>query len=408
MKLYKIAWRNVRRNGRRSLLSGSAIGIAAMAIVLMFALIAGMKDDLAWNVQTYSTGRIRVRHKDFDENEQLNPLHLRVMDPGVLVEKIDSLEGVSAVSPRINFPGLADPNDKNVKSMGVGVDFKHEIDFQDIPKYLKEGRVPVSGSKETLIGSGLARKLDVDLGDKFTVITTTMRRSPNAMTFEVAGIIQLPYPMVDNLLFFVSLDRAQKLTGLGDAATEILVKFDDSISDKKARAAVQSVLREGGDTTARNWTELNALVAYISLAQMIYNYIGFIFFLLASTVIINTTMMVIFERTREIGTIGAMGMKGGEIVKLFFLEAAMIGVMGSFVGTIVGTIFAWILSKTGINLAAAMEGVNMEISGVMYTKLNLRSTVLVFFFGSIIAALASLLPSRRAAKIEPAEALRHF
>lgn len=408
MKLYKIAWRNVRRNGRRSLLSGSAIAIAAMAIVLLFSIIAGMNDDIAWNVQSYSTGRIRVRHKDFDENAKLNPLHLRVMDPDALVEKIDNLEGVSAVSPRINFPGIADPNDRNVKSMGVGVDFTHELDFQDIPKYLKEGRVPVSGSNETMIGSGLAGKLGVGLGDKFTVITTTMRRGPNAMTFEVAGIIRLPYALVDNLLFFVSLDRAQKLTGMGDAATEILVKFDDSVSDKNAQAAVQSVLQEGGDTTARNWTELNTLVSFLSLAQIIYDYIAFIFFLLASTVIINTTMMVIFERTREIGTIGAMGMKGSEIVMLFFLEAAMIGVIGSFLGTILGTVFAWILSYTGINFGVAMEGVNFEMSSIMYTRLNFRSTVFVFFFGSIIAALASLLPSRRAAKIEPVEALRHF
>jgi putative ABC transport system permease protein len=134
--------------------------------------------------------------------------------------------------------------------------------------------------------------------------------------------------------------------------------------------------------------------------------IALVFFLLASTVIINTTMMVIFERMREIGTVAAMGMTPQEIVRLFFLEAFYIGAIAAFVGVVLGIAVTIPLSKTGIDLTQSMGGVDLEINPVIYPRLNIRSTVFVFFYSTAIASLASFIPSRRAAKIEPVEALR--
>jgi len=145
----------------------------------------------------------------------------------------------------------------------------------------------------------------------------------------------------------------------------------------------------------------------IEMANTAYTIMAFIFFLLGSTVIINTTMMVIFERMREIGTLGALGMHGKELVGLFFLEGMFISIIGTFIGVLAGIGFTMILGKTGIDMTEAMQGLDFEISGMVYPKLSMGKTVFVFFYSVIIASLATLIPSRKASKIEPVEALRY-
>ncbi len=117
-------------------------------------------------------------------------------------------------------------------------------------------------------------------------------------------------------------------------------------------------------------------------------------------------MMTIYERTREIGTIAAMGMEGSRIVRLFFLEALALGTIGSLAGVLAGIGIALPLSVTGLDLSAAMEGVDLEVSGTLRPALSLRSTLLVFVYAAAVAGLASLLPAARAARIRPVEALR--
>ena len=135
-------------------------------------------------------------------------------------------------------------------------------------------------------------------------------------------------------------------------------------------------------------------------------FIALFFFILGTTVIINTTMMVIFERLHEIGTIAALGMKPGEIVRLFFLEAFYISVISAFIGVLLGSALTLVLSRTGVDLSQMLQGVDLEVSAVIHPRLSLRSTVFVFFYSVAVSSLASFLPSRRAARIRPVEALR--
>jgi putative ABC transport system permease protein len=130
-----------------------------------------------------------------------------------------------------------------------------------------------------------------------------------------------------------------------------------------------------------------------------------VFYVLASTVIVNTMMMVIFERTREIGTLASLGMESKRIVRLFVLEAACISAIGSFVGTVIGVILVLIMEQTGLDMTEAMQGVDFEISGVVYPALTWSSVAYAFITGVIVASLASLIPSKRAAKIKPVEAM---
>lgn len=408
MKVSKIAFRNIKRNKRRSILSGSAIAVATMIIVLMFSMINGMLIDIEWNVTSYATGHVRVRNIEYDKNEMFNPLHLNISGAEQRIREIDAIPEVSIVVPRTTFPGVVYRGEDSYKMQGVGVDFTKELEFQKLAEHVVEGRIPEPGKNEVLMGFGLAKNMDLTIGDKFTVLTNTVYRGSNGMTFTVVGLVHFIISGMNTTTFYAPIDRVQRLVKANDAVTELLIKIPNGANTKTAAAAVQAVLDKDGSSElmAKPFQELSFTYSWIEIAQRIYDIMALVFFILASSVIINTTMMVIFERMKEIGTIGAMGMTGGEIQKLFFLEAFYIGLLGALAGVILGIGLTILLSITGIDFSASMEGIDFDISNIIYPKLSLRSTLFVYIYSVAVSSLATILPTRKAAQIEPVEALR--
>jgi putative ABC transport system permease protein len=408
MKLAKIAFRNIRRNRRRSLLSGTAIAVATMAITFLFSYIAGFIGDYESNVVRYVTGHVRIRNIEYDENEQLNPLHLSVANYDQVIEELESEQGVVAVVPRTRFFTAIYRNDQTYGGIGLGVDFEREKGMMKIQDSLEQGSLPQAGQRQMLLSAGLAEELDLEVGERLTLLTKNKYMGMSGMTFTVTGIVRFQVAGFNESFFLMPIDTAARFLKMDNEATEVLVMLEDAklvdAFSKKAAGIVSNLGRD--ELSVLGWTKVGMIYGLIRYAQNIYDIFAVIFFLLASTVIVNTTMMVIYERMREIGTVAAMGMTPREIVRLFFLEAFYIGAIAAFVGVLIGMGITIPLSRIGIDLSGAMEGVSIEIGSIIYPQVNIRSTVFVFFYATIIASLASLIPSRRAAKIEPVEALR--
>ncbi|MFO7731480.1 MAG: FtsX-like permease family protein [Spirochaetia bacterium] len=408
MKLRKIAWRNIRRNTRRSILSMSAVAIAAMTFVFMFSLIEGMKQDVAYNLQTFVTGEVRIHHSEFEKYKHLNPLHLGVDSYTKLTARLDSMDGVRTISPRIKFPTAIYKEGNTYRAQGQGVDFEREAEYQGLEEYVVKGRMPRNGRNEVLVATGLAKEMNLDIGDNFTLLTQTRGRGMNAITFEITGLSHYNFGGLNNSFFQAPLDRVQYFLRMDNSVSEILIKLDDNHSAEEFAAGLDRSLTDWGrpQLEARMWKNISQTYSFVVMADTVYFIIALMFFLLGSTVIINTMMMTIFERRKEIGTINAMGMTGPEIVRLFFLEAFYIAAIGSFVGVLAGIGITYPLSIYGLNFSAAMEGVDMEVSQILRPVLNLKSTLFVFLYSTFIASVASFIPSRKSAKIEPIEALR--
>jgi putative ABC transport system permease protein len=408
MNLARIAFRNIRRNRRRSLLSGAAIAIATMAITFLFAYIAGFLGNYQSNVVRYMTGHVRIRHAEYDEYEQLNPLHLSVAGYEEVVRRMEAEPEVEAAVPRTRFATAIYHNDRTIGGLGLGVDFQRESAVMKIQDSLQQGRLPEAGTREMLLSAGLAEELGLGTGEKLTLLSKNKYMGMSGMTFTVSGIVLLPVSGFNERFFLVPIDTASRFLKMDQEATEVLVLLDNPDKAEEFAGNAAGILAAMGreSLSARAWTKIDFVYGLIEYAQTIYDIFALVFFLLASTVIINTTMMVIFERMREIGTVAAMGMTPQEIVRLFFLEAFFIGAMAAFIGVVLGIAIALPLSRTGIDLSGAMEGVDFEISPVIYPRLSVRSTIFVFLYSTGIASLASFIPSRRAARIEPVEALR--
>ena len=430
MKLWRIALRNVARNKRRSLLSGSAIVVATLSVVLMFSVLSGMLGDLVATTLTYDSGHARVRHAEYARYETLSPVHLAVTGAGALAQRLQELPQVTGVLPRVRFAGAIYREERNHGAFGLGLDFAREIEVarERLPQMsgsgagaatLEEfarawqlavhgGSLPRAGERELLISAALAEELGLAVGDKLTILTRTALLSTQAWTFTVSGVVGFPIGGMRRLLL-APLDVVQRFLKLsaGDGVTEILLYTGSDEEVPALTAALAEALPEGDPGLAvQAWSETNPLFSMMQVATRIYDVIALFFFLLATTVIVNTTMMVVFERMKEIGTIAALGMTGTQISRLFFLEALFIGMAAALAGVALGCAIVLPLSQVGLDYSAAMEGVELNMSDVLYPRLGARSTLLVFCYSIAVTAAASWWPARKAARLHPVEALR--
>ncbi|MBN1648868.1 MAG: ABC transporter permease [Spirochaetales bacterium] len=528
MKLSQIAFRNIKRNTRRSLLSGTAITIAVMTIVFLFGFIGGMMNDYRNNVKTYITGDVRIRNAEFTKNEKMFPLDLGIANSTEVQRKAEAQAKVAAVTRRIQFitpiygspriaindvhnyqeffafllsddpiarfliqrapdslisiiksgqltpdipldakttvlehlsrvmrsfvitdsvdipaneippeaaelnaPGrvivdkayynrlvldeaLAKYLKRNQRmantfgTLGFGVDFEREKDFFNFDALIHEGAQPAADSTGIVLTTGLAREMDLTIGDKVTIFPATATGSLNGMTFTVAGLMTSSILSWNAKNFFIPLKACQEMLRMNDKVTDILVKSTNQKYNNKIVQEIREALPapDAGTLEILPWTKISLFSFFINYVFVMYCFIAAIFFLIASTVIINTTMMVIYERMREIGTVAAMGMKGKEIVKLFFLEAFFIALIAAGIGAVIGTLIIVPLQIYGLDFGTMMEGMDFPISSKIFPTNNAGYTIFVFIYAVVIASAASMIPSRRASKIQPVEALR--
>jgi putative ABC transport system permease protein len=408
-KIAQTAFKNISRNMRRSILSGAAIAVAAMSIVMLFALMGGMSADMTNNLRDYYSGEIRIRNAEYERYERFNPMHLTI-DIGTAEEVLSGIPNIKSWTARTTFPTNLYISGNNTGAIGVGVDFQNEAEYlTDLNSILKKGILPANGKNEMLIGAGLANDLHLDIGDKITIMSMTANKGSNAITLTITGIATFPVASLNSNYFWMPLDRTQYFLQMPGAAQDILIKTDGSIRREKASADIREAFAAAEiPADIKAMEEISTMYSMLKLADAIYNIVAVFFFLLGSTVIINTTMMVIFERMREIGTLSALGMHGKELTRLFLLEGSFISAAGAAIGVIVGIILTMYLGRTGIDFTDAMQGIDMEISSVLYPRLSIPRTIFVYIYSVAIASLATLIPSRRASKIQPVEALRYI
>jgi putative ABC transport system permease protein len=408
MKLAILAFRNIRRNRRRSLLSGLAIGLSTLLITFMFSWLGGILGDYRHNIVHYVTGHVRLRNAQYEANERLNPLHLSVPGYRELVARLEAESGAAAVVPRIQFATAVYRGEETFGALGLGLDFAREEQLMQVGRSLVAGRLPRAGEREMLLGAGLAREVGAAVGERLTLLGKNKYLGLAGMTLTVTGIARFPVASFNRTFLLVPIDTAERMLKMQDEATEVLLLAGDEKRSGELASRASRILAETGTKgiEVRPWDTIGMLVSLIRSLDVMYNFIALFFFILGTTVIVNTTMMVIFERLREIGTVAALGMKPGEIMRLFFLEAFYISAIAAFLGVALGSALTLALARTGVDLSRMLQGVDLEVSPVIHPQLSLRSTAFVFFYSVAIASLASFLPSRRAARVRPVEALR--
>ena len=407
-----IAYRNTLRNGRRTTLCVSAVAIAVFFNIFMQAWIVGMTDGIEEVVRTYETGHVNVVSEGFESEREYYPVQYPVAEGRSAAElsaEIGAIPGVRAVMPRISaYATLFDSTVKHALLWGIDAEAETRINhfnLLDRSDGMAEGRFPAEGTNEAAVGVEFARKTGLRIGDALPLKTVSAQFSDKYWNPKIVGIFSFDYRVYDENVIIVPIDRLQRILVLGEATQQLFIYADNAGDSGRIKEAVSAMLGPG--QVVRAWTD-NYWVAMMRQSTFLFVIVFGIFQIVASFLIINTVLMVIHERIKEIGMMGALGMTRAEIVGVFFLEAVILSVFGSLAGALVGGLSTLVGSRFPIDLDTFTGGgmKDMPVSSTIFIAFSPSIIAQGFSFGVLVSAACTLIPSLRSAFIEPVEALR--
>jgi len=417
--LWNLAKKNLARSRIRTSISAIAIAVAIIAVVFARGLINGMIESTFENHINYTAGHIRIIDEEYKLKQRLLSLNYTLdgfNGKGYenMSEKLKSVEGVEQVVPRLKFGAVVSMEDELVGMMGWGVDPAEEIAFTEIDKKIVEGRMVELGSREIVMGAGLLEKIDRGVGDKVTILYSTPFGSFKGSTFLIVGKISSSIKVLDDTIFYLPLDQAQRILEMPGEVTELLLITPDPYKASLVLPGLNELFsREGesGKYIMQVWNRDYDLISLFNIVTKIYNFVYIFIIMLACFVLVNTLIMIVNERTREIGMMSALGLSSREILVLFTMEGAIIGVIGSTIGTVLGGILTKYFSIVGIDYTASMEGMSggdFLLEPIFYTVFSAENLIYSFVLGILVVTIACVIPARKAAKLEPTEALRQI
>ena len=415
--LWNLAKKNLARSRVRTMVSVIAIAIAIISVVFLRGMISGLLVSTFENHIQYKAGHIRIIHQEYELKEHMLSLNYTVNgfeeSNGYedMKERLMQIEGVEQIVPRLKFGSMVSLEDDLVNMMGWGVIPSEEINFTERDQQITEGRMIKLGERELLMGAGLLEKIGKKVGDKVTFLYSTAFDAFRASTYQIVGKIQSNLSLLNDNLFFLPLDQAQAILEMPGEVTELLIVTPHYEQAATVLPRIEDLISSNENTSKyalQLWNRDYEMIELFSMARTIYNFIYIFIILLACFVLINTLIMIVNERTREIGMMSALGLKAREILYLFAMEGIIIGALGSAIGVIIGGIITKIFSVVGIDFGAAMEGMSADLmfEPIFYTVFSLENLIFAFILGVVIVTVACMVPARMAARLEPNEALR--
>lgn len=410
--LVTIAYRNIWRNGRRTALCVVAVAIAVFFNIFMGSWMDGMLAGIEEVVRTYETGHVNAVTDRFEEDREYYPVQFPIAggrSSDELIAELEDIPGVKAALPRITaYATLFDSTVKHALLWGVDTEKERRVNhlnLTDRDDGLVTGRFPAAGTNECMIGTEMSRKTGLTVGDKLPFKTVSAQFSDKYLKPTIVGIFEFDYRKYDEDVIILPIDRLQRTLVLEGGTQQLFIYAEEADRSAEIKAAVEKVLGKGH--IVREWAD-NYWVAMMRQSSFMFVIIFGVFQIVASFLIINTVLMVIHERIKEIGMMGALGMTRREIVLVFFFEAIFLSVFGALAGCVVGGLVTRIGSYFPIDMELFTGGgmKDMPVSGTIFLDFSPAAIAKGFGFGVVVSAACTLIPSLKSAFIEPVEALR--
>ena len=408
MQLYlKLAWRNIWRHRRRTVIIVLAMGLSLSLMIFYDGLLDGFNQAIAGNAVRVLGGNIQVHAESYREKVDSNPL-LPLTNDSAIVKAALSQPNVIAAGRRIQTGGLVSNHEGAFSLNIIGVDPEAEAPVSLAAEHIVDGRYLESTDEDSiLIGKGLADALSIKVGDRVTMVGSDIHKQNRQRTMTVIGIYDLGMPTIEKGTLYISLTEAQNLFNLRGQSTEVQITLK-RIGTESAVVSALSAALPGYEIESwdKNYPELANAVNRKGAVMDIFSVI---IVMIAGIGILNLLLMAIYERTREIGLLGAMGLKPRQIATIFILEGTLIGVVGVVAGLAMGLGINVSLMQVGMDYSqfAGITEYMAMISGRIYPTLGLSKFVGRASVILIVAMLAALIPALIAARREPSEALHH-
>jgi ABC-type lipoprotein release transport system permease subunit len=402
-----MAWRNVWRNRRRSLLTVLAIALGLAFNIFMRAIGDGFHEQMVDNSVRAHIGHLQVHHAGYHDDPSLNKT---LPSPDHVEGALERLPGVRGYSMRVMGDGLASTAENSAGVAIVGIDPVQERTVTTVDRGVVKGEyLENEQERPILIGDRLATNLKADLEDKVVLMVQAADGSMGADLYRVVGIFRSGSPELDRGVAFLLRRDAQSLFSLEGRITEAVVLLASSRQVPAAQQALQATLTDR-NLEVLTWYEVEPfLLQFIELDDAFFYIIVVFFFVVISIGILNTIMMSVFERVREFGVMMALGTKPRQIIKLVVQEAFVLGLVGIVIGSSIGVAATLYFASHGMNMSAWSEGAAAlgMTSTMIYTKLTTANLLISNISVLAVVMLVGLYPAVHAARLRPVEAIRH-
>ncbi|SHE75926.1 ABC-type transport system, involved in lipoprotein release, permease component [Mariniphaga anaerophila] len=403
--IWSIAWRNVWRNKLRSIIMIAAIALGLFAGVFTMAFMQGAVDARIQSATKTELAHLQVHAPDFLAN---NDIALKIEKANEMVRNIEALDSVVAASERL----IAEPFIMAAHGTGggklIGVVPQQEKKVTDIWEKIIDGEYLEHESRmpPVVIGEKLAKRLRLKVGTRINVQMIDRSGDLSMKGYRVSGIYRTTNTAYDESTLFVKFDDLKAQLGMEDnTAHEIAVLLDNG---NEATAVKPSVEKLAAGYKVQTWKELSPEMSLLTDSMDQYMYVFILIILLALCFgIINTMLMSVLERVKEIGMLMAVGMNKRRIFFMIILESVMLTVTGGALGILLGSAVTKFFETRPINLTMFSEGLeSYGFASQIYTSLRGDTLVTIAILVVITGLLSALWPARKALKLNPAEATR--
>lgn len=396
---FKLAYRNLGRHRRRTILSGLALAMGTTLLIFIAAFFEGEMRSAMESTLHLSSGHLQVRDADYDPDKLSVAWDYLIENPDQVAAQIAALGPVEVATPRLVASGIVTVKDDSAGVEIMGVDPASKAND---PYKIVDGQFITADDREgILIGYPLAQSMGLKVGDQISLLVNTSEGAVDEQLFTVRGIYSTGTTAYDKGIVILPLAKAQSFSGAENHASMIFVLLKDREQAEAVKAAIPSA-----NFQVKTWRELNSLLVLVNDFSNAYlAVINLIILGVTATVIVNTLLMSVFERTREIGILSAIGMKGRQIVSLFLAEASLLALGGIVAGGLIGWALSLYFGKVGIFFGDLGMGSEFLFEDRIYTFLTMKSALNTVITAFVITLLASLYPARMASRMEPVEAL---
>jgi ABC-type lipoprotein release transport system permease subunit len=403
IQLFRMAFRDLGRNRRRTFFSILAVAMGLGLLITMASFINGEMSNAMDITIRLQSGHLQIRAQNYDENKASLKWDDLIEDPDKVAQQIASLEPVVAASPRLFASGIVASRNQSVGVQIIGID-PDSVTNDPYREGLVSGEFLTPDDREgILIGRPLAAKMGLSVGDQIDLTANTSNGGVSEQVFTIRGIYSTETQAFDNAIVFLPLAKAQAMTQTENHASTIFVLLKDKDQTQAVVNALQSTKYK-----ILTWTTMNEVI--IQTENLANSYMSLFYLIVlgvTATVIINTLVMAVFERTREIGILAAIGMKGRRIMAMFLAETSILAVGGILLGLVLGVLVVSYLERNGLYVGnMAVGGGGFLIRDMVYAKFSPDGTINVSIMAFIVTLLAGLYPALLAARMEPVEALR--
>lgn len=399
---WSFALRNVFRQRARSAGTLAAISLGVAGLILAGGFVQDVFVQLGEAVIHSQSGHIQVSRKGYREGRTRSPESFLIDHPEDLKAKVKEEPGVQMVLARLGFSGVINNGKRDLGIVGEGVEPEGEAILGTYLRYIEGRALAETDTDGIVIGQGVARSLGLKAGDRINLVISLAQGAVNTLDFEVVGVFQSFSKDFDARAVRIPLSAARVLMDTDAAHLLVVLLAQTESTHQLAGALADKLVRQGFELAT--WRELSDFYdKTIQLYDRQFGVLRLIILLMVLLSVANSVNMTLFERTREFGTLLALGEKSSGVFRLIVTESIVLGLFGAVLGMSLGSVAAWTISAIGIPMPPPP---NANIGYTAYIRLVPADVLTAGCIGFVATSLAALLPARRVSRMAVVEALR--